>query len=102
MDTIDTIKEINFELTTIADKECMKTNLNGKDYLIDFTSDDQSSLRDFFAAVLNKLKNEKFHFKYIDCGNVKNEMLKKVSAGYVDGLNKEIDSIYSTISSAKK
>ena len=102
MDTIDKIKEIDFELTTMTNNECLKTTINGKDYFIDFTSDDQSSLRDFFAAVLNELKKEKFHFKYVDCGDVKNEMLKKVSAGYVDGLNREIDSIYLTISSAKQ
>lgn len=101
MDIINTIKEIDFELTSINNNECMKTIFNGKDYIIDFTSEDQSSLRDFFAVVLTELKKGQFHFKFVDTGIVKNEMLKKVASGYVEGLNREIDSVYSTINSAK-
>ncbi len=99
MDTTN-IKEIDFTLTNKNGKEELITNLDGNDYSIDFTSDNQTNLRNFFMVVLKLLKKEKFHFKFVKSNEVKNEMIIKVSLGYIIEINKEIDSILQKIESA--
>ncbi|MCR4698525.1 MAG: hypothetical protein K5762_04070 [Bacilli bacterium] len=91
------IEKIDFTLTTDSGKEGLKTTIDGKEFFIDFTNEDQTSLRDFFAIVLKQLEKNLFNFEFIDPDIVKNEMLKKVSKEYIDMLNNEINVVYQEI-----
>jgi|SRR5574344_664067 len=93
MENITEIPTIDFVLGKYEEKEAISCELDGEKYLIDFTSKDQSNLRAFFLAVLNKERKSKFHFKYGKKEDFSNVILEKVASEYVNALNKEIDSI---------
>lgn len=101
MDTIETNETVDFILKKVDGKEQISCNLNKNVYSIDFTSNDQSKLRDFFLIVLKKLESGKFHFKYVKDSDFSNSIFEKVAEEYISGLNKEIDSIYTEIESIK-
>lgn len=94
METTDNVAEIDFVLRIENSKEILSCDLDKINYSIDFTSKDQSKLREFFLAVLNKERNGKFHFKYVKDSSFSNLMIEKVASEYVTALNNEIDSIY--------
>ena len=98
---MDTTKEIEMSLTNASGKEELKTNVGGHEYSIDFTSDDQSKLRDFFLACLNELKQSQFKFKFVDLNEVTSDVLKIVSQNYINELNKELEKVYEKIKEAQ-
>lgn len=97
MDTISKENKIDFVLKKVNDKEVLECEIDSKKYMIDFTSDQQSELRNFFMNVLRKLKNEKVVFIYKKEENFSNTLFESVASDYINGLNNEIESIYNDI-----
>lgn len=97
MDTINNENKIDFILKKVNDKEILECEIDSIKYKIDFTSDQQSELRNFFMNVLIKLKKEKIVFVYKKEENFSNTLFESVASDYINGLNNEIEAIYNNI-----
>ncbi len=103
MDIIENdIQTIGFRLGKTNGKEELTTLLADVSYSIDFTSEDQSSLKDLFVAILKQLESGKFHFSLETDPDFKNELFIGVANDYIAMLNKEIDSVFCEMSAIKK
>lgn len=95
MDTIDKLS-FDFILKKNANNEVLETIINKTNYFVDFTSDDQSKLREFFLVVLDKMEKENklIEFNYKKDDDFNNELFETVAKEYVVGLNSELKLIF--------
>ena len=95
---MDTINKISFDfiLKKNSDNEVLETTIDKNSFYIDFTSDDQSKLREFFLFVLEKMEKENklIEFKYDKAADFNNELFETVAKEYVVGLNSELKLIF--------
>lgn len=102
MDTISKEDKIDFVLKRKNNKEVLECEIDSNKYLIDFTSEQQTELRNFFMIVLRKLKSKKVVFVYKKEESFSNTLFESVAIDYINGLNKEIEAIYNDIIQIKK
>ena len=95
---MDTINKLSFDfiLKKNGENEVLQTTIDRNNYLIDFTSDDQSKLREFFLVVLGKMEKENklIEFNYDKASDFNNELFETVAKEYVVGLNSELKLIF--------
>lgn len=95
---MDTINKLPFDfiLKKNGENEVLQTTIDRNNYLIDFTSDDQSKLREFFLVVLGKMEKENklIEFNYDKASDFNNELFETVAKEYVVGLNSELKLIF--------
>ena len=103
MENTDSIFEIEmiFEKDD-SDNEVLTCQIDDKQFVIDFTKDDQAYLKIFFLTVIKELKKNKFHFKLNESKNLNNVLLLEVSREYINDLNAEIDVIYNNLQELSK
>lgn len=83
-------------LKLVDDKEVIQITLEKNEYIIDFTSSDQSKLREMFLAVLDVMTktNKLVKFAYKKDADFNNELYENVASEYAAGLNSELVTIY--------
>lgn len=74
-----------------SNNEILETNINGNVFKIDFVSEEQNYLRNFFNACLKKYNSKPFEFKFERGTEVQNDIIIKVSEDYIVELNKELE-----------
>lgn len=99
MDTIDNKIIIDFCLKKSNDAEKLEAIIDNNNYCLDFTSDNQSNLREFFFVVLKKMQKENklIEFKYVKAPDFNNQLFETVALDYVNGLNNEIKIVFDEI-----
>ena len=86
---------IDFTLKKNDDShEILECKLDENTYQLDFTSDNQDYLRNFFMASIRHLQKERFHFRYVKEDGFSNAILEEVASDYVAHLNMELDSVF--------
>lgn len=89
------ITGIDFTLKKGDDgREIMECEIDGETYHLDFTSENQDYLRNFFMVAIRHLQKEKFHFQYNKAEDFTNTILEEVARDYVSRLNMELDSVF--------
>lgn len=96
---MDTIK-LDMILKMVDEKEMLEIMVEKTKYTIDFTSSDQSKLREMFLAVLEIMteKNKCVEFDYQKDAGFNNELYENVASEYVAGLNSELKTIFQHMS----
>jgi hypothetical protein len=93
MDTT-TIEKIPLVLKLDADsKTVLEAAIENQTFDINFETEDQSNLRDFFSALLKAEEKKHFLFEARIDAAIKNETLKKVANEYTESLNNELSKI---------
>lgn len=78
-------------------EEVLECTVDENQYFINFTSDNQNSLRNFFLVVLSKAKDADIEFIYKKEDSFNNVIFEEVAKEYIDGLNAELVSIRNEI-----
>jgi hypothetical protein len=100
MDTT-TIEKIPFILKLdVNNKTVLETSIASQVFQISFETEDQSYLRDFFAALLKAEETKHFLFGFQIDPTVNNDTLKHVAESYIDSLNSELSKILDDMDTA--